>query len=84
MGVTNGEAVKTDFPEPAVPTALYGLWGGGVVWRGNGFQRFLIANRLFLGHVRFGCDFFKSTGPKRGPCLAFLPTSFSGRNLLIA
>ena len=75
MDEKDEKAVKNRFSKPAGPM------GRGVVWCGDGLRRLL--NRIFLGQVEFGCK-AKSTGLKREPCLAFLPTFFCGRNHLVA
>jgi hypothetical protein len=66
MDEKNEKAAKKYFPR----AALWAWCGGGLFWR--------LLNRIFLRPCRFGCK-VKSTGPKRGPCLASPPTPFCGR-----
>jgi hypothetical protein len=54
--------------------------GRGVLWCGKWLPTISIG--FSLGQIGIG-DKRNLTGPKRGPCLAFLPTSY-GRNRLVA
>jgi hypothetical protein len=70
MGETNGKVVKNGFPKPKPAVSMR----RGVVWCGNGCQRFLIA--FFLGHVdvEFGCK-FKVDRAQEG-AMSGIPTNF--------
>jgi hypothetical protein len=77
MDEKNEKTVKNRFPQAR---RSYGE-GCGLVrrWPPANFK----SDFAFLGQVGFGCK-AKSTGLKRGPCLAFLPTFFCVRNHLVA
>jgi hypothetical protein len=79
MDKKNEKAVKNIFSQ-ARRSYCMGM-GRGMVWCGYDLRRLL--NRIFLRPGRIWCK-AKSKGLKRGPCLVFLPTSFCGKNDLVA
>ena len=78
MDEKNEKSVKNRFSQARRSYLWDGTWFGAEMASGD-FQI-----EYFLGQVEFSCK-AKSTGLKRGPCLAFLSALFfCGRKHLVA